>query len=95
MDSGCKGKEIGNEKWIAIVDLQQISYKNVDPRGLITAFQFLQVYISYNEADNVKFFSGFMLFLPLTLWFLTLEHLFIEWCFQNNDKILKYRLWKF
>ncbi|KAL0540361.1 hypothetical protein IC582_024598 [Cucumis melo] len=42
--SGCKGKEIGNEKWIAIVDLQQISYKNVDPRGLITAFQFLQNY---------------------------------------------------
>ncbi|XP_022146735.1 sec14 cytosolic factor-like [Momordica charantia] len=42
--SGCKGREIGNEKWIAIVDLHQISYKNVDPRGLITGFQFLQNY---------------------------------------------------
>ncbi|XP_038893024.1 sec14 cytosolic factor-like [Benincasa hispida] len=42
--SGCKGKEIGNEKWIAIVDLRQISYKNIDPRGLITGFQFLQNY---------------------------------------------------
>ncbi|KAG6599921.1 hypothetical protein SDJN03_05154, partial [Cucurbita argyrosperma subsp. sororia] len=42
--SGSKGKEIGNEKWIAIVDLHQISYKNVDIRGLITGFQFLQNY---------------------------------------------------
>ncbi|XP_031740901.1 uncharacterized protein LOC101222950 isoform X2 [Cucumis sativus] len=50
--SGCKGKEIGNEKWIAIVDLQQISYKNVDPRGLITAFQFLQILIVSSEEEK-------------------------------------------
>lgn len=41
--SGFRGKEIGNEKLIAILDLQQIGYKNVDARGLITGFQFLQV----------------------------------------------------
>ncbi|KAL2233265.1 UNVERIFIED_CONTAM: putative SEC14-like protein 6 [Sesamum indicum] len=38
------GKEIGNEKLIGILDLQQLSYKNVDARGLITGFQFLQAY---------------------------------------------------
>ncbi|KAG6399075.1 hypothetical protein SASPL_140549 [Salvia splendens] len=42
--SGFRGKEIGNEKLIAILDLQQIGYKNVDARGLITCFQFLQAY---------------------------------------------------
>ncbi|KAL1556513.1 SEC14 cytosolic factor-like [Salvia divinorum] len=42
--SGFRGKEIGNEKLIAILDLQQIGYKNVDARGLITGFQFLQSY---------------------------------------------------
>lgn len=41
--SSFKGREMGNEKLIAILDLQQIAYKNVDPRGLITGFQFLQV----------------------------------------------------
>lgn len=44
--SSFRGKEIGNEKLIGILDLQQLSYKNVDPRGLITGFQFLQVSIS-------------------------------------------------
>ncbi|KAF5750101.1 hypothetical protein HS088_TW03G00433 [Tripterygium wilfordii] len=42
--SSFKGREIGNEKLVAILDLQQISYKNVDARGLITGFQFLQAY---------------------------------------------------
>ncbi|XP_050235034.1 sec14 cytosolic factor-like [Mercurialis annua] len=42
--SGFKGREIGNEKLIAIFDLQQVTYRNVDPRGLIIAFQFLQAY---------------------------------------------------
>lgn len=37
------GREAGTEKLIGILDLRGISYKNVDPRGLITAFQFLQV----------------------------------------------------
>ena len=41
--SAFQGREIGNEKLIGILDLQQISYKNIDPRGLITGFQFLQV----------------------------------------------------
>ncbi|XP_010527808.1 PREDICTED: CRAL-TRIO domain-containing protein YKL091C [Tarenaya hassleriana] len=42
--SGIKGKEVGNEKLIGILDLQDIGYKNVDTRGLITGFQFLQAY---------------------------------------------------
>ncbi|KAL6187547.1 hypothetical protein ACLB2K_038945 [Fragaria x ananassa] len=42
--SSYRGREIGNEKLIGILDLQQISYKNVDARGLITGFQFLQAY---------------------------------------------------
>lgn len=42
--SAFKGREIGNEKLIAILDLQNISYKNVDARGLITGFQYLQAY---------------------------------------------------
>ncbi|XP_076960166.1 sec14 cytosolic factor-like [Bidens hawaiensis] len=42
--SGFKGKEIGNEKIIAVLDLDQIGYKNVDARGFITGFQFLQAY---------------------------------------------------
>ncbi|KAK7310133.1 hypothetical protein RJT34_07432 [Clitoria ternatea] len=42
--SAFKGKEIGNEKLIGVLDLQNISYKNIDARGLITGFQFLQAY---------------------------------------------------
>ncbi|CAA2960637.1 Hypothetical predicted protein [Olea europaea subsp. europaea] len=42
--SSFKGREVGNEKLIGILDLQQLSYKNVDARGLITGFQFLQAY---------------------------------------------------
>ncbi|PRQ41051.1 putative CRAL-TRIO lipid binding domain, CRAL/TRIO domain-containing protein [Rosa chinensis] len=42
--SSFRGREIGNERLIGILDLQQISYKNVDARGLITGFQFLQAY---------------------------------------------------
>ncbi|KAE9445294.1 hypothetical protein C3L33_22809, partial [Rhododendron williamsianum] len=41
--SSFKGSEIGNEKLIAVLDLKQIAYKNIDPRALITGFQFLQV----------------------------------------------------
>uniref|UniRef100_M1C343 Aspartate semialdehyde dehydrogenase n=1 Tax=Solanum tuberosum TaxID=4113 RepID=M1C343_SOLTU len=41
--SSFKGREIGNEKLIAILDLKNITYSNVDTRGLITGFQFLQV----------------------------------------------------
>lgn len=42
--SSFKGREIGNEKLIGILDLQHITYKNIDARGLITGFQFLQAY---------------------------------------------------
>ncbi|KAL9352665.1 hypothetical protein Peur_055345 [Populus x canadensis] len=42
--SSFKGREIGNEKLIAILDLQHISYKNIDARGMITGFQLLQSY---------------------------------------------------
>ncbi|XP_050371909.1 CRAL-TRIO domain-containing protein YKL091C [Argentina anserina] len=42
--SSYRGREIGNEKLIGILDLQQLTYKNVDARGLITGFQFLQAY---------------------------------------------------
>ncbi|KAI3836379.1 hypothetical protein MKW92_003570 [Papaver armeniacum] len=38
------GKEMGNEKLIAILDLEKISYKNVDARGFIIGFQILQAY---------------------------------------------------
>ncbi|XP_062113373.1 sec14 cytosolic factor isoform X2 [Humulus lupulus] len=42
--SSFKGREIGDEKLIGILDLTDISYKNIDARGLITGFQFLQAY---------------------------------------------------
>ncbi|KAG5628295.1 hypothetical protein H5410_000012 [Solanum commersonii] len=42
--SSFNGREIGNEKLIAILDLQNITYSNVDTHGLITGFQFLQAY---------------------------------------------------
>ncbi|XP_071735764.1 CRAL-TRIO domain-containing protein YKL091C-like [Rutidosis leptorrhynchoides] len=42
--SGIRGREIGNEKMVAIIDMKQLSYKNVDARGLISGFQFLQAY---------------------------------------------------
>ncbi|KAL0326831.1 UNVERIFIED_CONTAM: SEC14-like protein 2 [Sesamum angustifolium] len=42
--SAFRGKEIGNEKLVGVLDLQHLSYKNVDARGLITGFQFLQAY---------------------------------------------------
>ncbi|CAH8382394.1 unnamed protein product [Eruca vesicaria subsp. sativa] len=42
--SGIKGKEVGDEKLVAVIDLSNITYKNLDARGLITGFQFLQSY---------------------------------------------------
>ncbi|XVF43540.1 hypothetical protein PTKIN_Ptkin02bG0047800 [Pterospermum kingtungense] len=42
--SSVKGRETGTQKLIGILDFQNITYKNVDPRGLITGFQFLQAY---------------------------------------------------
>ena len=46
--SSFKGREIGNEKLIGILDLQHITYKNIDARGLITGFQFLQVIVMFS-----------------------------------------------
>ncbi|CAM8942147.1 unnamed protein product [Rhodiola kirilowii] len=42
--SSFRGQEVGNEKLIAVLDLGGLSYKNVDPRGIITGFQMLQSY---------------------------------------------------
>ncbi|KAG9444506.1 hypothetical protein H6P81_015846 [Aristolochia fimbriata] len=42
--SGIKECEVGDEKLVGLLDLQNISYKNIDARGLITGFQFLQAY---------------------------------------------------
>ncbi|XP_057777598.1 sec14 cytosolic factor-like [Salvia miltiorrhiza] len=42
--SGFREKEIGNEKLVAVLDLQKLAYKNIDIRGMITGFQFLQDY---------------------------------------------------
>ncbi|KAI3889621.1 hypothetical protein MKX03_007643 [Papaver bracteatum] len=39
-----EGKEKGDEKLLAILDLGNITYRNVDPRALITGFHFLQNY---------------------------------------------------
>ncbi|GAB2279946.1 hypothetical protein Dimus_014582 [Dionaea muscipula] len=38
------GRETGNEKLMVIIDLDQISYRNLDTRALITSFQILQAY---------------------------------------------------
>lgn len=46
--SGIKDKEVGDEKLVAVFDLANITYKNLDARGLITSFQFLQVSISFS-----------------------------------------------
>jgi len=42
--SAHEGTRVGSEKMVGIIDLQEISYRNVDVRGLITGFQFLQAY---------------------------------------------------
>ncbi|CAH8382431.1 unnamed protein product [Eruca vesicaria subsp. sativa] len=39
-----QGKEVGDEKVVGLIDLQNITYKNLDARGTITGFQFLQAY---------------------------------------------------
>ncbi|CAN1297344.1 hypothetical protein LINPERPRIM_LOCUS23410 [Linum perenne] len=42
-------RERGNEKLVAVLDLHQLAYKNVDIRGLITGFQFLQIVSRFLE----------------------------------------------
>ncbi|XP_016493988.1 phosphatidylinositol/phosphatidylcholine transfer protein SFH2 isoform X2 [Nicotiana tabacum] len=53
--SAFRGREIGNEKLIGILDLQNITYSNVDARGLITGFQFLQIRIVRSEEEREEF----------------------------------------
>lgn len=53
-----KDHEIGNEKFIVLIDLRQLTYKNFDPRGLINAVQFMQAY--YPE----RLARLYMLFMP-------------------------------
>ncbi|KAJ6294947.1 hypothetical protein OIU76_022935 [Salix suchowensis] len=51
-----KEHEIGNEKFIVLVDLRQLTYKNFDPRGLINAVQFMQTEIvEKNEKARMEF----------------------------------------
>ncbi|XP_076937673.1 uncharacterized protein LOC143605462 [Bidens hawaiensis] len=64
--SGFKGKEIGDEKIIAILDLDQIGYNNVDARGFITGFQFLQV-ISKGVHGSVQLILMKIWVKPLTM----------------------------
>ncbi|WCJ33632.1 Sec14p-like phosphatidylinositol transfer family protein [Euphorbia peplus] len=52
--SSFRGKEKGNEKIIVVLDLQNITYRNVDTRGFIAGFQFLQAY--YPERLGKLFF---------------------------------------
>ncbi|EEF29185.1 aspartate semialdehyde dehydrogenase, putative [Ricinus communis] len=52
--SSFKGREIGNEKLIGILDLQQITYRNIDARGLITGFQFLQMVSRFLEKATLE-----------------------------------------
>ncbi|XP_076898967.1 sec14 cytosolic factor-like [Bidens hawaiensis] len=42
--SGIKDKEIGNEKVVVIMDMQNLAYKNIDTQGFIAGFQMLQDY---------------------------------------------------
>ncbi|CAE5957951.1 unnamed protein product [Arabidopsis arenosa] len=44
IDLDSDGKEVGDEKLVGVIDLANITYKNLDARGLITGFQFLQSY---------------------------------------------------
>ncbi|CAA7033771.1 unnamed protein product [Microthlaspi erraticum] len=63
--SGIKGKEVGDEKLVAIIDLANITYQNLDARGMITGFQFLQSY--YPE----RLAKCYMLHMPgffVTVW---------------------------
>lgn len=42
--SSFRGHQAGNEKIITVIDLQGISYKNVDIRAFVTGFQLVQSY---------------------------------------------------
>ncbi|CAK8570442.1 unnamed protein product [Lathyrus sativus] len=63
--SAFKEREVGNEKLIIILDLQNISYKNVDARALTTGFQFLQ---SYYPERLAKFYILHMPWFFVSVW---------------------------
>ncbi|XP_051148583.1 SEC14 cytosolic factor-like [Andrographis paniculata] len=48
--SSLRGKEIGNEKSICIVDMENVTHKNIDIRGGITGFKTLQAYYPERSA---------------------------------------------
>ncbi|KAJ9563874.1 hypothetical protein OSB04_009034 [Centaurea solstitialis] len=52
--SGIRGTEIGNEKIVAIIDLQKLGYKNVDAHGFISGFQFLQMISRFLEKATLN-----------------------------------------
>ncbi|KAA3483050.1 CRAL-TRIO domain-containing protein YKL091C-like protein [Gossypium australe] len=59
--SAVKGREIGNEKLVGVLDFQNITYRNVDARGLITGFQFLQVmYVLRNMLKRTLFHVSYI-----------------------------------
>ncbi|KAF8095114.1 hypothetical protein N665_0341s0038 [Sinapis alba] len=63
--SAIQGKEVGDEKVVGLLDLQNITYKNLDARGTIIGFQFLQAY--YPE----RLSKCYILHMPgifMTLW---------------------------
>lgn len=63
--SSFKDREIGNEKLIGILDLKNITYSNVDVRGMITGFQFLQGYFPERLA------ACYLIYMPqffVTVW---------------------------
>ncbi|CAH8382412.1 unnamed protein product [Eruca vesicaria subsp. sativa] len=63
--SGIRDKEVGDEKLVAVIDLSNISYKNLDARGFITGFQFLQSYYPERLAKcYILHMPGFF----LTVW---------------------------
>ncbi|XP_016493983.1 SEC14 cytosolic factor isoform X1 [Nicotiana tabacum] len=82
--SAFRGREIGNEKLIGILDLQNITYSNVDARGLITGFQFLQAY--YPE----RLATCYLLHMPqffVTVWRFVCR--FLEKATQEKIRIVR------
>ncbi|XP_022146819.1 SEC14 cytosolic factor [Momordica charantia] len=92
--SAFQGREIGNEKLIAILDLQQLSYKNIDPRGLITGFQSLQAYYPERLAKCYflhmpRFFVSVWRMVSRFLEKATLEKIVIVSCEEERRSIIE------
>ncbi|XP_051148582.1 uncharacterized protein LOC127263540 isoform X3 [Andrographis paniculata] len=50
--SSIRDNAIGNERSIALVDMEEMSYKNIDIRGAITGIQILKVVFVKNEEER-------------------------------------------